>query len=138
MTKTCEVTSRPNDDRAGELCGDDATHLFEAPWATRLVCDAHARQYAIEGRMVWPLDAKGNAIKPVWPTKDEEVAAKKLPSDFPSADDAGETSSPTWRFGHLPEEPSPPSRPPLRQALADVAVALLDLAKDKVTAWRKT
>lgn len=232
MTKTCEVTSRPSDDRAGEPCGDDATHLFEAPWATRLVCDAHARQYAIEGRMVWPLDAEGRAIRPDYleqnrknfeqaigaadmdepkkgsdpypesnrlfvPWSEDQVEslrkyqaagyahpytgeggeiltpsrdgwrhkggglvqfwALKCHTDWSwvnpgreldraaraarAADDTGQPSGATWPVQPTPirmtEEPSSPSRPPLRQALADVAVALLDLAKDKVVAWRK-
>lgn len=102
----------------GSVCGKEAKWFIDQGSSHRPVCAEHAT-----GNECHKLGLVDPAKVPhKWPTQAERAAQADEKPQFISG---------------ITEPPPRPSRPPLRDVMADLAAALLETAKEKVEDWRK-
>lgn len=109
-----------------EYKGEWAHSFVDTDDIHRPVCRAHA----LEARSV------GAIVRPISEVQDVKVPKKPQTQAEQERQWQSFREQPEVRrfFG---EDPSRPSRPPLREAFANLAGALLDKAKEEVERWRK-
>jgi hypothetical protein len=107
---------------AGGACGAPAVRYIDHGSVHRPVCAEHARtasQVSLDTSCPFIELVDPAKVPKKTPTQVERVKSQELPPASPS----------------IPH-PAMPSRPPLRQAVAELGAALLDLAKGKLEDWR--